>query len=224
MNSKRLKQGNNNIKIKLQNQGRHILANAVWRLLEMDLKTAFQKWNQYWKITQEKERVMSNLLQRLKVSYKQKIMTSWINWVKYPEIIELESKFDRKHKAKLQLIECKNLKNKKLSEESKLNYQKKQEVYDENSQYLSKSQSSFNSVRRQHTNFYSVSKLRWIIEEWKRITFSKKMGIKKLEKLINTQLIKKTIFLMNSVSETRKYVSQRQTILKKAVKNINLIK
>ena len=50
------------------------------------------------------------------------------------------------------------------------------------------------------------------------------MGIKKLEKLINTQLIKKTIFLMNSVSETRKYVSQRQTILKKAVKNINLIK
>ena len=99
---------------------------------------------------------MSNLLQRLKVSYKQKIMTSWINWVKYPEIVELESKFDRKHKAKLQLIESKNLKNKKLSEESKLNYQKKQEVYDENSQYLSKSQASFNSVRRQHSNFYSV--------------------------------------------------------------------
>ena len=137
----------------------------------MDLKTAFKKWNQIWKIIEEKERVMSNPLQRLKVSYKQKIMTSWINWVKYPEIIELESKSDRKHKAKLQLIESKNLRKKKLSEESKLNYQKKQQVYDENSQYLSKSQASFDSVRIQHANYYSVSKLRWIIEEWKNYFF-----------------------------------------------------
>ena len=69
-----------------------------------------------------------------------------------------------------------------------------------------------------------MSKLRLIVEEWRNVASAKRRGFIKLERIINLKLIKSTLFLINSVSETRKYVTQRQNILYKATKTSYLLK
>jgi hypothetical protein len=100
----------------------------------------------------------------------------------------------------------------------------KQLTYAENVEFMSKAQKSTALLRSQNDTMYSVSKIRIILQEWHRVASDSKTAIMKIEKFMDTQLLKKALFEIKTVADTKSYVGSRRKILKKFVININRIK
>lgn len=135
-----IKLGSQKLELKLQKQGRHILGSNTYRLMDLSLKSIFETWRQNIKLKAEKQRLLKAITTKITTRNQQEIMTFWVNWVQYSDLNKGYTKLDKRLKERAQLIHTKDAKQKQLSLQNTSNYDKKQSVYFENSQYLSKAQ------------------------------------------------------------------------------------
>lgn len=214
-----IKMGTQKLELKLQKQGRHILGSNTYRLMDLSLKSIFETWRQNIKIKADKQRLLTAITTKITTRNQQEIMTFWINWVQYSDLNKGYTKLDKRLKEKSQLIHTKDAKQKQLSIKNKSNYDQKQSVYFENSQYLSKTQKTLSLIKSNNDKNHYYSKLRVIFTEWRIVANQKREGLMKLSKVIQQKMIQSTFSMIQSVSYTKQYVSKRQRILSKAVKN-----
>lgn len=161
---------------------------------------------------------------RANTNYQQIVIASWNNWVHFTDSTKRQAKYLKKLREREHLLQAKDVKRCNLGDEMKLSTDLKQLAYTENLEFMAKAQKSVTLLRTQSDMMYSVSKIRIILQEWHRIASDSKNAVMRIEKLMDTQLLKKALLEIKNVADTKSYVGNRRKILKKFVINVSRIR
>ena len=145
------------------------------------------------------------------------ITTSWKTWLCRTQVMEEQNRLQKKTNELKQLTITRDSIKYRGDDDINRGNSRKQTAYDEKLKYISKLQTSKNSMKEKRMRMFYFSKVNEIFTEWRNVTVRKKSAANLFSSVADKLSLRRALFEIKNTSNIKSLIDGRRTKLRRAI-------